>query len=141
MHAASIYHCMLMCYAGSDGRVVYDNLAAGSYVFRIVAISLSGERDVERRIVHVGEYNSNQSTPPPPHLSLGGEGCREEDCTCYTGIMRMWPSSLVHEAYFSSLIVGACRLNFQVGWGQLITLFAPRFLYVYKLYIHYYYVH
>ena len=40
--------------AGSSGSVRYDSLPSGTYIFRIVAKAANGERDIDRRKIHIG---------------------------------------------------------------------------------------
>ena len=44
-------------YSGSSGSVRYDSLSSGTYVFRIVARAANGEKDIERRKIHIGMYD------------------------------------------------------------------------------------
>ena len=42
--------------SGSSGFVRYDSLSPGTYTLRIVARAANGEREIERRKIHIGRY-------------------------------------------------------------------------------------
>ena len=47
----------LVLYSGSSGSVRYDSLSSGTYILRIVARAVNGEKDIERRKIHIGMYD------------------------------------------------------------------------------------
>ena len=58
--------------AGSSGSVRYDSLSSGTYIFRIVAKAANGERDIDRRKIHIGMYDCMAvfSNPPGCQIAL-----------------------------------------------------------------------
>jgi len=40
--------------SGSSGSVRYDGLSLGTYTLRVVAKPTNGEREIERRKIHIG---------------------------------------------------------------------------------------
>ena len=49
----NIHGCLC---SGSSGFVRYDGLSPGTYTLRIVARAANGEREIERRKIHIGRY-------------------------------------------------------------------------------------
>ena len=52
--------------AGSSGSVRYDSLPSGTYIFRIVAKAANGERDIDRRKIHIGMCDCMAVFSKPP---------------------------------------------------------------------------
>ena len=52
--------------AGSSDSVRYDSLPSGTYIFRIVAKAANGERDIDRRKIHIGMCDCMAVFSKPP---------------------------------------------------------------------------
>ena len=54
-HRLYVYLYVHDC-SGSSGFVRYESVSPGTYTLRIVARAANGEREIERRKIHIGRY-------------------------------------------------------------------------------------